>query len=39
MVLVTEGSFRGFPIFQIARCVEQFQQGATDAGGPVGKPC
>ena len=39
MVFVTEGSFRGLPIFQNARFVEQFQQGATDTGGPVGKPC
>ena len=29
MVFVTESSLRRFPIFQIARCVEQFQQGAT----------
>ena len=36
---VMEGSLRGFPIFQISRCVEQFQQGASDTRGPVRKSC
>lgn len=39
MVFVTEGSFRSFPVFQIARCVEQFQQRTPDTCGPVGKSC
>ena len=39
MVFVTEGSFGSFPIFQITRCVEQFQEGAPDTRGPVREPC